>query len=480
MYKLGMYTLLRDEDHIILEWIIHHLLIGFEHIYIFDDLSKNDLKKMISELPLPFRNQVSVYKITTDFNDFSTFTQSQWFDIEIYNRLRQKSKQQYFMNYFLEYFKNEVDWCFFGDCDEFFWLQDGYSFDKMLSDLNDFHVIYFPWVMYGSSYHIEQPNGLIIDNFRYHSPSYHLFGKALGKMSILHNITCIHDLQVMEKNYFRFNSSSPIFEYPIHLNHYQINSVKTFLRRKLRYEIGWQGLQRRSPQEIISTIISFNEIYDTSMQKYVEPIKKILYHNKKYSLNIIEPIKWKNTNLVNSYILCNDNELVKINEINEYQDIQDLIDSKNLLYKNISDIIPNDFDPIIYKNINPDLYHLSEQELINHYINYGMEEERIYKENQSKPPNKIIPPNKNIPEDFNPSTYKLLHLDLKDFSDKEAINHYIKYGKKEGRKYILDIIPKDFNPIVYRNINSDLHHLSEPELISHYIHYGIIEKRNYK
>jgi hypothetical protein len=40
-----------------------------------------------------------------------------------------------------------------------------------------------------------------------------------------------------------------------------------------------------------------------------------------------------------------------------------------------------------------------------------------------------------IPEDFNVKMYKELNNDLKHFSDDELISHYYNYGRFENRKY---------------------------------------------
>ena len=40
-----------------------------------------------------------------------------------------------------------------------------------------------------------------------------------------------------------------------------------------------------------------------------------------------------------------------------------------------------------------------------------------------------------IPNDFDSKIYRQLHWDLKDYTNKQATKHFIKYGIKEGRKY---------------------------------------------
>ncbi len=84
-----------------------------------------------------------------------------------------------------------------------------------------------------------------------------------------------------------------------------------------------------------------------------------------------------------------------------------------------------------------------------------------------------------LPDDFNPIIYRRLNMDLTNHNDEELISHYLLYGKKENRKYKIDL-PDDFNPQIYRELNNDLHFMTDNELILHYIKYGFIELRIYK
>lgn len=104
-----------------------------------------------------------------------------------------------------------------------------------------------------------------------------------------------------------------------------------------------------------------------------------------------------------------------------------------------------------------------------------------------------------IPDDFDINIYK--SDDLKDFNDEEIINHFINHGQYEFRLYkkyntlypdyirnilkknnILEYfdVPDDFDLLKYREKNEDLKNLSIKQLILHWINYGFYEKRIYK
>ena len=129
--------------------------------------------------------------------------------------------------------------------------------------------------------------------------------------------------------------------------------------------------------------------------------------------------------------------------------------------------LPSDFNVCNYKNMNPDLSYMSDEEAIIHYQNNGIYENRSYKN--------IIYKN-NLPSDFNVSIYKKINKDLSYMSDEEASNHYINNGIYENRSY-KNVFPHNFNVVIYKKLNSDLSHMSNEEASNHYINNGIYENR---
>jgi hypothetical protein len=51
--------------------------------------------------------------------------------------------------------------------------------------------------------------------------------------------------------------------------------------------------------------------------------------------------------------------------------------------------------------------------------------------------NVVLPSNSLLPEDFNWKSYILINSDIRNYNEKEAINHYLKHGINENREYIL-------------------------------------------
>jgi len=92
--------------------------------------------------------------------------------------------------------------------------------------------------------------------------------------------------------------------------------------------------------------------------------------------------------------------------------------------EHINQVVPNDFNWAVYLKLNKDLpRNYNENDCINHYLKFGKNENRFYKE-------------VSIPEDFNWKTYLTLNKDLpRNFTKKETILHYLTFGKKENRDY---------------------------------------------
>jgi hypothetical protein len=145
--------------------------------------------------------------------------------------------------------------------------------------------------------------------------------------------------------------------------------------------------------------------------------------------------------------------------------------NENRAYKFDTNKLPEDFDVSVYKTLNYDLKNLTDLHAKFHYINNGINENREYKIDTNK-----------LPKDFDVSVYKALNSDLNNFTDLYAKFHYVKHGINENRSYKLDTnkLPEDFDVLVYKELYSDLNHLTDLQAKIHYINNGINENRSYK
>jgi hypothetical protein len=132
MYTL-IATMVRDDGDYIDEWVKYHLLIGFEHVLIYDHKSiipvipkwgtKVTVKRIEAELPFP------EYIHLSTFRDFKSH------------------------------------WIMACDVDEFLVLLQHNDVRELLANYEHFGGLGIPWSMYGSSGHIKKPSGNVKDSY---------------------------------------------------------------------------------------------------------------------------------------------------------------------------------------------------------------------------------------------------------------------------------------------------------------------------
>jgi hypothetical protein len=135
---------------------------------------------------------------------------------------------------------------------------------------------------------------------------------------------------------------------------------------------------------------------------------------------------------------------------------------------NIDKDLPKNFSLDVYKRLHNDLEDISDEQLIEHYYNYGYNEGRMYNIYCDKIiSNKIYDYNDlDIPFDFNPSIYKELNCDLINITDLGLRIHYYLFGQYEKRHYR---IPLYFNISIYKTIlKKNIDELTDSELITHF------------
>ena len=104
--------------------------------------------------------------------------------------------------------------------------------------------------------------------------------------------------------------------------------------------------------------------------------------------------------------------------------------------------LPKNFDWQYYVSVNPDLKHMegNKTAAVEHWLKYGHKENRQYSTYELQLPyKKMLVDISNLlddlPDDFDPSIYRMLNPDLKSMDDKQACMHFLKHGQKEARHY---------------------------------------------
>jgi hypothetical protein len=119
------------------------------------------------------------------------------------------------------------------------------------------------------------------------------------------------------------------------------------------------------------------------------------------------------------------------------------------------------YDVGFYRAANLDIAWYSDDQLYQHWLNYGMNEGR-----RASP-------------FFFVDEYRRMYPDLQFMSNRDLMNHYETHGRNEGRagRYILH--PLVFNPSAYRLLNPDIASLTktDDDARYHWIIYGLNENR---
>ena len=128
--KTILFTNARDESNI-LEWILHHLNLGFDYIYIFDHKSKIPIYNLLksnhtSNCDL---SKVHIFRLDKDIIKINLMKIALQFSI-----------------------KHNFSWLLYLDCDEFLVLNQENNVQSFLEKYKNFDQIAFNWLLFGSNY----------------------------------------------------------------------------------------------------------------------------------------------------------------------------------------------------------------------------------------------------------------------------------------------------------------------------------------
>jgi hypothetical protein len=139
LFRAALVAILKNEAANVAEWLEYHALLGVEHAFLFDNNSDDDLRAVLR----PYLVQGRATLI-----DWPSYP-----------------GQVAAYNYALRMFGPAAEWLLFLDCDEFVVIDGGGLLPDRLDRLGDADQVLLSWMMFGSSGHVERPNGLVIESF---------------------------------------------------------------------------------------------------------------------------------------------------------------------------------------------------------------------------------------------------------------------------------------------------------------------------
>lgn len=144
--KTAIYTVVKNEQDYLNDFISYHLSIGVSRIFVFEDMGSQSHKSICDKY-----DNVILQPILSLFND------------EEKDRIIQKKKdgkfvQSDYAHKGLMHIKNnhpDIDWCFSLDIDEY--ITPTEPFPSLLEAYNDYDAITLYWKNYGASGRIKKP-----------------------------------------------------------------------------------------------------------------------------------------------------------------------------------------------------------------------------------------------------------------------------------------------------------------------------------
>ena len=259
--KVGLFCNARNEIHI-KEWASHHLLIGFDTIIIFDHKSTNPLSHVFAN----FDKRVVIIKANLEDGNI---------------------KQTLMNNASNMAIKLNLDWFIYLDADEFLILNKQFTGVKhFLNKYNYGDSIGVNWLMFGSNNLVQEPSGLILENYTRSSemldqhvksfvrpnevkysdnPHYYHVRNPSKMMGIQFNIIkspqCFNKINV------------PFYNAPAYIAHYVYQSEESYKKRKIDL-IGDNGITRPDMKKEIHQF--YNDGLNLQPQKYIIQIKEML------------------------------------------------------------------------------------------------------------------------------------------------------------------------------------------------------------
>lgn len=231
----------RDENDYIIEWIEYHRMIGVEHFYIYDHLSKEPLQMLIG--------------------DFKDVTLIEWKEEEYHAHLHFFGTAQYRMynDYFTQY-SNDTKWVAYIDLDEFIVLKKHQTIQQFLLGFdNHIGAVSLNWVLFGSNGKIKKELGKVVDRFTHRAAGVERVVKTISKVDCI-DVVCDMHLCKLKDGYKRISANGQEQEWwdskdgredIACIYHYPIKSIEELDKKLIR---GW-------------------------------PVAKYMYKKKKYLMN---------------------------------------------------------------------------------------------------------------------------------------------------------------------------------------------------
>jgi hypothetical protein len=247
--RIAIFSPARNEKHII-EWVNYYIKIGFDYFIIYDDFSDKPIQEVFNENNIEPR----LYKI------IRADSRQYYLNINDKNHNQNVSYSTFFWknNVLPELVKNNIEYVFHIDIDEFLYLNTFKNVQELVQYYQPFDVLKINWVIFGSAGLLENTSNSVINTFNKCNP---IFSKTTGGLKSLTKVSQIdthmnisqygpHCLPILKNSivknivnnvlptYDKIIEETPFllendsYKNNIYIAHYACQDLKTFVKRK--------------------------------------------------------------------------------------------------------------------------------------------------------------------------------------------------------------------------------------------------------
>lgn len=255
-HYLSATSMVVDENPYLREWIAFHRLVGVEHFFIYDNVSKVPVKEFLSDEVA--EGLVTVVDFPERFAHNLSFTDA------------------------LSRFGSLTRWMAFIDADEFIVPRSANDIPSVLKDFEPFGALAMNMLLFGSSGHEIRPDGLQIENFTSRVPYQHHVNtlvKCIVQTDKAIRAHHNHEFSykpgfsaVNEKGSPSLSRSSPASFDKIQLNHYQLRSRQEFKEKLDR----WVGSKYGIDAPTFPLHDGWCTEKDDAILKFVPEVRRVL------------------------------------------------------------------------------------------------------------------------------------------------------------------------------------------------------------
>jgi hypothetical protein len=263
--KVVLFANVKDEKHI-REWAVHHLLLGFCNIVMFDHNSAISLEKVF----IGFDRRIKIVNVSLLENPIK---------ISLMNLSVSLAKTL------------KADWMIYLDADEFLILNDkNMNVNQLLENYNFAHSIGVNWLMFGSNNLEKDPNGLILENYTKSEFILNEHVKSFVRPNEVLSANNPHFFNVknklrmfsvnkkrMNKPYAKNRINCGFNKVSAYIAHYATQSEETFRKRKCRPTDDTGTMKHAIDYDVTQIHTTGNE-YDNFFPKnaYAEKVRLFL------------------------------------------------------------------------------------------------------------------------------------------------------------------------------------------------------------